>query len=1050
MPAKYLFEAVIFDLDGVITRTALVHSHAWKKMFDDYLRQRERQHGEAFREFTQKDDYLPYVDGKPRYEGVKSFLESRGIHIPFGDPADTVEMETVCGLGNRKNITFNEVLLRDGVSVYESTVEFMQDLKKNGVKVGVASSSKNCEAVLEAAGLMPLIETRVDGVVSAELGLKGKPEPDIFTTAAANLGVKPHNAVVVEDATSGVAAGRAGNFGLVLGLAREENKHELLIHGADIVVEDISEITANDLNQWFTNGIEHDGWSITYHTYEPTKERTREALLTVGNGYSGTRGAMDETDANRINYPGTYIAGLYNRLSTPIAGRDVWNEDFVNAPNWLPVTFSINEGKWFDINNTEILSIQRNLDFRTGLLTRSLTVKDEQGRETYIESKRFSSMANPHLSGLQYTIKPLNYSGKITFKTGINGAIINDGVERYKSLNQQHLKPVDEGTRGNRQFVVVSTTQSGIQVAEAADHRFYLDQRVVDGRLNAEVTPSAVYSTASFTLAQAQTITLVKKIAVYTSKADDANDPLSAAFNALDNDSAGFEAMLEKSAAAWQTIWETIDMKVTGDRFSQKLLRLHLYHLMVSMSPHNSSIDASITARGLHGEAYRGHIFWDELFILPLYDINLPEVAKSMLMYRYNRLEKAKAYAEEYGYSGAMFPWQSGSDGSEETQVIHLNPLNGQWDPDHSSLQRHVSLAVAYNVWQYFHITQDVEFMKAYGTEMFLQICRFWASKCRWNESRKRYDLTKVMGPDEFHESYPGSTEGGLNNNAYTNLMVAWAFGKAKSILELYGENGLAEFEKLGFKNEELHHWEDISQKLFLDINPDGIIAQYEGYFNLKELDWEFYKKKYGNIYRMDRILKAEGLTPDEFKVAKQADMLMTFYTLEKEEVDQLLSELGYKLPADYLQRNLAYYFGRTSHGSTLSRIVHARLASLAGNRQMSWQLYADALASDFVDIQGGTTAEGIHAGVMAGTVLIALSTFAGISFEQDILTVHPSLPDAWESLHFGMHFKGTRFRFEITPSKLFVSADTDAAIWLQGKRCNISKGTENAFELKN
>ena len=203
MPTKYIFEAVIFDLDGVITRTALVHSHDWKKMFDDYLMYREKLHGETFREFTQKGDYLPFVDGKPRYEGVKSFLESRGIHIPFGDPSDDVALETVCGLGNRKNITFNEVLQRDGVSVYESTVQMIHDLKKAGIKVGVASSSKNCEAVLEAAGLMPLIETRVDGVVSAEMGLKGKPEPDIFTTAAANLGVKPHNAIVVEDAVSG-------------------------------------------------------------------------------------------------------------------------------------------------------------------------------------------------------------------------------------------------------------------------------------------------------------------------------------------------------------------------------------------------------------------------------------------------------------------------------------------------------------------------------------------------------------------------------------------------------------------------------------------------------------------------------------------------------------------------------------------------------------------------------------------------------------------------------------------------------------------------------
>jgi beta-phosphoglucomutase family hydrolase len=1046
MPPKYLFEAVIFDLDGVITRTALVHSHAWKKMFDDYLRQREKEFGEPFKEFTQKDDYLPYVDGKPRYEGVKSFLESRGIHIPFGDPSDVVELETVCGLGNRKNITFNEVLKRDGVSVYESTVQMMHDLKKEGIKIGVASSSKNCEAVLEAAGLMPLIETRVDGVVSVELGLKGKPEPDIFTTAAANLGVKPHNAIVVEDATSGVAAGKAGNFGLVLGLAREENKNELLINGADIVLEDISETSLQALNEWFRNGIEADGWNITYNTYEPNKERTREALLTIGNGYSGTRGAMDECDANTINYPGTYIAGLYNRLSTPIAGRDVWNEDFVNSPNWLPVTFCINDGKWFDINTTEISSIQRKLDFKTGLLTRSLQVKDKNGNETLIESKRFTSMADPHLSAMQYSVKPLNYSGKITIKTGINGAIINDGVERYKSLNQHHLKPVDQGADRDRQYVVVSTTQSEIRIAEASDHFFFQDGISSDVELYHSISPSAVYSKASFDLQKDETVTLVKKVAIYTSKKDDVTDPLSSAKTKLDTFAGEFDTLLAESTLAWDKIWDKVDMQVTGDRFSQKLLRLHLYHLMVSMSPHNSDIDASVTARGLHGEAYRGHIFWDELFILPLYDINLPEVAKSMLMYRYRRLGKSKEYANEYGYSGAMFAWQSGSDGREETQVIHLNPLNGQWDVDHSSLQRHVSLAVAFDVWQYYQITEDHDFMKSYGTEVFLEICRFWASKCYWNENRQRYDLTKVMGPDEFHELYPDATEGGLNNNAYTNLMTAWAFRKAALILDSYGQNGLDEFEKLGFKKAELDSWNEIAKKLFLDINEEGIIAQYEGYFNLKELDWEYYKKKYGNIYRMDRILKAEGLTPDEFKVSKQADMLMTFYNLEKDEVDSLITGLGYKLPADYLQRNLEYYFGRTSHGSTLSRIVHARLASIAGNREMSWNLYSDALASDFVDIQGGTTAEGIHAGVMAGTVLIALSTFAGISFDQEYLSVQPSMPEAWESLSFGISFKGTRFNMTITKTQLVVNADKESIILVNGKKLNLTKEIDCLF----
>lgn len=242
MNKKYAFEAVIFDMDGVITKTALTHAAAWKKMFDEYLLKREKEHGEPFREFTHAGDYLPFVDGKPRYKGVADFLESRGIDIPYGDPSDPPGKETVCGLGNRKNEAFNEVLEKEGAEVYPSTVALLQQLKNAGIKLGVASSSKNCKPVLEAVNLLSVFDARVDGVVSAELGLHGKPEPDIFTTACDMVGVKYKDAIVVEDAVSGVQAGKKGKFGLVLGIARENNRKELEENGADIVVKDLQEI----------------------------------------------------------------------------------------------------------------------------------------------------------------------------------------------------------------------------------------------------------------------------------------------------------------------------------------------------------------------------------------------------------------------------------------------------------------------------------------------------------------------------------------------------------------------------------------------------------------------------------------------------------------------------------------------------------------------------------------------------------------------------------------------------------------------------------------
>ncbi len=1012
--SSYAFDAVIFDLDGVITKTATVHSHAWKKMFDDYLRDRAVKTGEPFREFTQ-EDYLAFVDGKPRYDGVKSFLESRNINISFGTPEDTADMETVCGLGNKKNEAFNEVLRNEGVETYPSTVSLMEELKKQDIHVGVASSSKNCEAVLKAAKLEHLVETRVDGVVSAALKLNGKPAPDIFLTAAKNLGVKAHRAVVVEDAASGVAAGKNGNFGLVLGVAREDNAMALRKNGADIVVTDMEETSINKMDDWFKAGMETDSRKLEYFDYDPQKERSREALLTIGNGYFGTRGAMEEADANVVNYPGTYIAGVYNRLSTRIVGKDIENEDFVNCPNWLPVRFKIEDGPWIDLNKVEILKIQRTLNFKTGLLTRKMTIKDEEGNISRVESERFASMDNPHIAALRYRVIPQNYSGNITFMSALNGAIENEGVERYKSLQSKHLQPMEQGSDGEIAYLKVKTVQSDIEISESARLRLTKNGKFIDDDLAHSTELGMVFSFGDQHIEQGDVFQMEKIVAVFTTR-EERNSLISSL--SVAKTAGTFDDLLKASAARYQKIWDEIDIRIEGNRLSQKLLRMHLYHLMVSASPHNEKLDASVTARGLHGEAYRGHIFWDELFILPFYDIHFPKTARSLLLYRYQRLDKAREYARQHGYKGAMFPWQSGSDGSEETQTIHLNPVSGEWGADYSSLQRHVSLAVAYNVWQYFHITNDKEFLEQYGLEIILEVCRFWESKAEWDEKTGRYSIAGVMGPDEFHEKYPGTEKGGLKDNAYTNIMVAWLFKTAGKLLdEISTEANDRLAKSIAFKEEELSRWDEIRKKLRLVISAEGIIAQYDGYFELKELDWETYRKKYGNVYRMDRLLKAEGKSADEYKVAKQADMLMTFYNLEKAEVDTLLSDMGYHLPEDYLQKNLKYYLARTSHGSTLSRVVHAQLAQMTGDKALSWKLYSDALSSDYNDIQGGTTGEGIHAGVMAGTIMIALNTYGGINLKKEQLEIHPALPENWEKLSCRLQFKGKRYAVKVDHS---------------------------------
>jgi trehalose/maltose hydrolase-like predicted phosphorylase len=252
--------------------------------------------------------------------------------------------------------------------------------------------------------------------------------------------------------------------------------------------------------------------------------------------------------------------------------------------------------------------------------------------------------------------------------------------------------------------------------------------------------------------------------------------------------------------------------------------------------------------------------------------------------------------------------------------------------------------------------------------------------------------------------------------------MVAWALKKAFHILDLIGDEAPVVKEKLALNTEELNRWKQIAGKLNIVISPEGIISQYDGYFDLKELDWDYYRNKYGNIYRLDRILKAEGKSADEYKVAKQADTLMTFYNLDDDEVRGILEELGYKMSNEYLKENLAYYLARTSHGSTLSRVVHALLANMIGDRDLSWELYQDALSSDYNDIQGGTTAEGIHMGVMAGTVLIAFYAYAGLNLRGDKIRIYPNMPKAWKELRFKFGFRGTRFQLSVKHGEVLLT----------------------------
>jgi trehalose/maltose hydrolase-like predicted phosphorylase len=424
------------------------------------------------------------------------------------------------------------------------------------------------------------------------------------------------------------------------------------------------------------------------------------------------------------------------------------------------------------------------------------------------------------------------------------------------------------------------------------------------------------------------------------------------------------------------------------------------------------------------------------------------------LIYRYRRLGEAQAAAREVALRGAMFPWQSGSEGKEETQRVHLNPLSGRWEPDLSRNQRHVNAAIFYNIWHYFQATRDLAFLDDRGAEIMLEIARFWSSIALFNPARERYEIHGVMGPDEFHEKYPDAAEGGLRNNAYTNVMVAWLCEIAGQVLSLLpASRAEALRRQLALDDEELRRWEDISRRMFVPFQEDGIISQFEGYEELEELDWEAYREKYGNIQRLDRILRAEGKDPNRYKVTKQADVVMLFYLLSPGELRAVFERLGYDYGPDTAPRNIAYYDRRTSHGSTLSFVTHAGVLA-ALDPESSWQRFLVALESDVGDVQGGTTKEGIHMGVMSGTLDLVQRSYAGTHIDDGMLCFDPHVPKEVDGLSFSMKFQGTQLQVELGQERLTLAAHPEGAskairVAVGNEVRELCPGDRHTFELR-
>ncbi len=746
--------------------------------------------------------------------------------------------------------------------------------------------------------------------------------------------------------------------------------------------------------------MENFDWVVfetTEGTFLPTQLHHKETVFTLSNGYLGTRGTFEE------GYPGSAAATLINGVydAAPVVVTEL-----ANCPDWLALMIQIkaeSDADWqrFRLDQGKILDYKRWLNLHRGVLQRCVRWQSPAGHTLEFEFQRFVSLDDCHVAALACTVRSLDFAGRVEVHANLNGYPDNEGLI--------HWDQVDQAAHEHLTWIHVRSRKSKIDLAIATYLQLTGDQPAAVQSLAFQGHTAAI---AAFSLAPGQQMRVEKIVTLFTSL--DTDHPVRQAISTL-NHLPPYHALLRAHEAAWATVWQTSDVVIEGDHTAQLAMRYNLFQLLSAAPRHSDRV--SIPAKALSGFAYRGHVFWDtEIFMLPFLVYTQPELARNLLSYRYKTLPGARRKAARAGYEGALYVWESADSGDEVTPnwVPHAHDpkaLVRIWCGD---LELHINTDVAYATWQYWQATRDDEWMCHCGAEMLLDTAVYWGSRVEWNPERDRYEIRDVIGPDEYHER--------VDNNAFTNRMVQWHLQTALKLwdwLEIHHpETAIALQTALDLTPTRLRHWGDVIAHLWVPQDPQtGLIEQFEGFFDLTDVDLDAYEPR---LQSMQVILGIEGA--NQRQVLKQADSLMLLYLLRRGAFsDQSLINLPeLELAAtlrdrQILQTNWDYYNPRTDHtyGSSLSPAIHAILACALGHPEQAYDHFMRSLLVDLADVRSNA-AEGIHAASAGGIWQAVIFGFAGIQFTPNGPIAVPALPDGWTRLQFQLQWRGQTFNFDL------------------------------------
>lgn len=731
----------------------------------------------------------------------------------------------------------------------------------------------------------------------------------------------------------------------------------------------------------------HPSLDIAFTRYDPKEEPSRESLLGLGNGLLFVRACPSWAFADGIHYPGTYRAGCYGRLESLIEGERVETESLVNLPNWLPLNLRLEgETEWFSLEAFEILEYRHALDPRRNANCREVLFRDRLGRRTRLRERCLVSMARAEIAALFLEIVAEDWSGHLEIRAGLDGAVVNDRVGRFRPFARRHLAVLrrDSPSPGTL-LLTARIARPEREVAVAARTRLGCEAEA----RSVQVGPLVISETFHCRLEQGRPLMVEKVAAIVTSRDGKVRDAADAALGALEQ-APDFAALEEEHVQAWASLRDRVGVSAE-DRSLGDAAAYHAFHLLQTVSPHSAGVDAGLPARGWQ-EAYHGHIFWDELFLFPFLDLRWPELARGLLLYRWRRLDAAREEARRRGLRGALFPWRSASSGQEETPLLQLNPLSGRFMRDHTRLQWHIGAAIARNLWFHCEAMGDDAFLAGQGGEMLLEIARFYASAAHHDPAEDRYDLRGVVGPDEFHNAYPGAERPGIDTNAYTNVMAVWTLCRALDLLGKLPEDGRHSLcAKLDLDAAELALWERVSRRMRLPFDREGRLAQFEGFDRLLPLNpAEMARRHPGK--RIDWLLEARGETADAYQVIKQPDMMMLLYLLPQAELQAIAGRLGYRLTEACIHRSVRHHLSLTAHDSSLSDAVCAAVLARM-DPEGSWRHFRNALHPSDDPTTHSTAAEGLHLGTMAGMLDVLQRHYLGLQVGAEGLRLDPAIP---------------------------------------------------------